>query len=67
MDEQKIRSYMRRYSNDYRDSTTNELNATWMTEGVTWDLGLCGIEDEIPERVYEIAFEVCEAVQNYEW
>ena len=63
MNEQKIRSYMRHNISDFVDPITNEVNDTLMAEGAAIVLDLY-INNEIPERVYEIAYEVCESDFN---
>jgi hypothetical protein len=54
----KVRSHMRKNLSECRDPVTGEVNSTLLAEMTAAELSLYeGLEEEIPEVVFEIASE----------
>ena len=56
----RARDYMREHKSEYKDPQTDEFDLTRLAEGTCHVLGLYE-GDEIPEWMFDMAYEVCDA------
>lgn len=63
-EDRKIRTYMRSIVSEHVDPRTGEVNLTELAEDTCNDLNLWVNDEDIPEDLFEVAFEVADDYQK---